>query len=399
MWPPTTSSELESLIRAGRLVETAAFDAKEKLPTSKELAKDIAAMATEGGIIVIGVGEDANKRLTRECPIRLAGAKETVANIVATCLAEPPTIRISSLPVQQQEDLGYLIILVPQSERAPHMVIVDNDNRYYRRDSAGNRPLLEGEVARIYGQRRVWEIDRNLALTREMERLGKEPSPFVSHLHLICGPVIEHDGLLSILGTDQEVPLKVSGLERLARDPDVAPPTFQKDFNRLSGWSMTVLGAVAGSEDKSLVGYESCLQLGIRYNGNGFLFCDHIATPPGETLAPPKCLDIPQTLGLTRRFLMFMGTFYEAVGFRGQVDVMLGIRGLRGARAWSRSRIGIAIGDREYPEHDYRRGFRASAWSLLDEYHLRSTAMLDPLFRALVSDRWKRLQGLPTNLG
>jgi len=44
-------------------------------------------------------------------------------------------------------------VIVPQSARAPHMVIVKGDNRYYGRDARGNRVLNEGDVARLYERR------------------------------------------------------------------------------------------------------------------------------------------------------------------------------------------------------------------------------------------------------
>jgi hypothetical protein len=49
------------------LAETARFDAKAALPIegkSKDLAVDIAAMASAGGTLRYGVGEDENRRPT-----------------------------------------------------------------------------------------------------------------------------------------------------------------------------------------------------------------------------------------------------------------------------------------------------------------------------------------------
>lgn len=63
MWIPTDANELEGLITSGRLDESSVLDFKRELPANtKELAKDVAAMANDGGTLVFGIGEDATGR-------------------------------------------------------------------------------------------------------------------------------------------------------------------------------------------------------------------------------------------------------------------------------------------------------------------------------------------------
>jgi hypothetical protein len=56
---------------------------------------------------------------------------------------------------------GYLIVLVPQSARAPHQIVLrgKHQGRYYGRDAAGNRILTQVEVELLYARRRRWEAD------------------------------------------------------------------------------------------------------------------------------------------------------------------------------------------------------------------------------------------------
>jgi len=61
MWRPTEWSEIEALI--GYAEETAGLDFKRELPSNGELAKDVAAMTVNGGIVVIGVDEDRDTGL------------------------------------------------------------------------------------------------------------------------------------------------------------------------------------------------------------------------------------------------------------------------------------------------------------------------------------------------
>ena len=63
MWIPTDANELEGLITSGRLDESSVLDFKREQPANtKELAKDVAAMANDGGTLVFGIGEDAAGR-------------------------------------------------------------------------------------------------------------------------------------------------------------------------------------------------------------------------------------------------------------------------------------------------------------------------------------------------
>jgi hypothetical protein len=172
MWIPETEREIIAAIEAGDLVETASFDAKGALPgkgKSKDLAIDVAAMTSDGGTLLYGVGEDEDRRPTVPQPFRLAGARERVDQIVQTSISESPNIDVREIPTDHDSSLGYLVIAAPPSPRAPHMVTVGKDYRYYGRSATGNVPLTEGEVARLYERRQRWEVDRDGLLDEAIE--------------------------------------------------------------------------------------------------------------------------------------------------------------------------------------------------------------------------------------
>jgi hypothetical protein len=163
MWIPASEREITAAIEAGDLVETATFDAKRELPgkgKSKDLSIDVAAMANDGGILLYGVGEDENGRPTIHKPFKLAGARERVDQIVRTSISEPPDIQVREISTDSDPSLGYLVVAVSPSPRAPHMVTVGKEYRYYGRADTGNVLLTEGEVARLYERRQRWETDR-----------------------------------------------------------------------------------------------------------------------------------------------------------------------------------------------------------------------------------------------
>jgi hypothetical protein len=94
MWTPTTEQEILTATDHGGLVETASFDATSQLPAkgkSIDLAVDVAAMTSDGGTLLYGVGEDLDRRLTVPQPFRLAGARERVDQIVLTSSRNLPT--------------------------------------------------------------------------------------------------------------------------------------------------------------------------------------------------------------------------------------------------------------------------------------------------------------------
>jgi len=107
-------------------------------------------MANNGGVIIYGIGEDENGRVSRLTPISLAGQAEKIDAIVRTVIAEPPVIHISAIPTKENSAIGYLIVNIPPSERAPHMVSVKGDHRFYGRTATGNFPLSEKETWRGY---------------------------------------------------------------------------------------------------------------------------------------------------------------------------------------------------------------------------------------------------------
>ena len=109
MWPPKTIEEFESAVTAGVLEERHDFDAKRQLPESgKELAKDVAAMTTDGGCLVYGVGEDDNGQPRLLAPFQLANAAERIDQIAQHSISPNPRIDFITMRCADDPALGYL---------------------------------------------------------------------------------------------------------------------------------------------------------------------------------------------------------------------------------------------------------------------------------------------------
>lgn len=82
MWIPSSVEELRQAIADG-LEESPWLDAKRQLGSAAEAAKDVAAMANEGGVLIYGVAEDDDGRLAELRPIEdLRGFEERISNAV-----------------------------------------------------------------------------------------------------------------------------------------------------------------------------------------------------------------------------------------------------------------------------------------------------------------------------
>jgi predicted HTH transcriptional regulator len=184
-----SEQEILAAIEAGDLAETASLDVKALLPAkgkSRDLAIDVAAMASDGGTLLYGVDEDENGGPTVPQPFGLAGARERVDQIVRSSISEPPDIRVREIPTEEDSGIGYLVVAVPPSSRAPHMVTVGKEYRYYGRSDTGNAPLTEGEVARLYERRQRWEVDRDAMLKEAIDSALIGLHEDFAYLHLVA---------------------------------------------------------------------------------------------------------------------------------------------------------------------------------------------------------------------
>jgi predicted HTH transcriptional regulator len=152
----STEAELKAALEAGLLEESHALDLKRELgpsgtSTNKALAQDLASFAIDGGQLLIGVAEDPLELH----PVPLDGLAERVESVSLSRIDQP--LQVSAIRILSVDDpsCGYLLVTVPASPLAPHMV----DHVYYGRSDRRNYRLSDLEVARLIRRRRDWQLD------------------------------------------------------------------------------------------------------------------------------------------------------------------------------------------------------------------------------------------------
>ena len=118
-------SAIQSAIDS-RIPEDVDLDWKEAhYPKDKnpELAKDVAQLAnTMGGIIVLGIKEQ-DGCADAPNPVPLGDNQERRIREVVSARIRPFLPGVSFRSIETSADMGYLVIVVPQSADAPHAVV------------------------------------------------------------------------------------------------------------------------------------------------------------------------------------------------------------------------------------------------------------------------------------
>ncbi|MEU4556526.1 AlbA family DNA-binding domain-containing protein [Micromonospora violae] len=142
----------------------------------RELAKDVAALAVDGGTLVIGVEENRDSgRAAGLTPVDLAGQVERIRQVCQNRIDPPLAFTATDLVNPDDPSTGLIIIDVPPSPFAPHQV----DGRYYGRADRTVRTLSDPEVIRLHRLREASEdsiLDDLERARRRAAALGLGPS-------------------------------------------------------------------------------------------------------------------------------------------------------------------------------------------------------------------------------
>jgi hypothetical protein len=339
MWIPDSTEQIIRLAKNGELHETASFDAKDPdaLESTKEIAKDIAAMSTEGGVLLYGVGEDDNGEPTVLSPFELQGMREKIANVVQTCIQPPPQVRIKPFRLDENPSRGFLSVEVPRSPEAPHMVIKSNDNRFYGRNGPRNAKLDAGQVGRLYQQREQVRENRSRLLDKFVDQATIKPHEeqdgFI-YLRIAVDAPYSSRGLLESVLSQQDARKTNSLLAKLIERVEESisfPWGDKRGFNARPSWKQNMdgyvgqLGLTPEGRNEPVHGRQYDVWLG--YDGGMYFNTGAL----GKMVEDSRHFFEGNAANFTVRFLHLAGLVYEAAEYFGPVDIAVKVSGLKDA--------------------------------------------------------------------
>lgn len=168
MWHPTNWSDIEALL--GQAEESSTLDFKRELGSSSEIAKDLAAMALNGGVLVYGVEEDKTTGIAVGiAPVPLKQVEERLRQIAGSGVAPPIDFDVKLIREKPSDPNGVVVVVVPASPLAPHQA----NHRYPSRRGTTTDYLEERDVERLYQQRAnlITPPDPGLLLEHDFVRM------------------------------------------------------------------------------------------------------------------------------------------------------------------------------------------------------------------------------------
>ena len=345
MWVPHDVAEIEDAARSGRLEETPSFDAKRELPSTpkknSDVAEDVARMSTDGGVLLYGIAEDEHDRPTFPQPIPLAGAADRIGQIVATSISEVPYIDVREYPCADDPSKGYLLVIVPQSARAPHQVTVGGDLRYYGRAAKGNRRLTEGEVARLYLQRQEWTKSLTALLEECIAAAPLPPVEDTGYLHVFAQPVVPDQSILgrafAALGDRSRVQQALLQRAAEVRVGNGFSPTLREghywERRGADEWRLTNR---SDADRQGKRGAMSLIEFCVNIDGRARLFSSRGTDFAVGQPERPYILEAV-VAGEVAEFFAVSGMLYEAASYFGALNVGVALTNIAGAQSYMRS--------------------------------------------------------------
>lgn len=391
-WGPATWSDVVEAAAGGLLDETHWVDLKRELATGKatintDLAKDLASLAVDGGLLVIGI-EDHNSHAGNVCGVELAGLADRVDQIARDKVRPSLVVRSVEVPDPDHPGRGCLLVHIPPSAQAPHMV----DYVYYGRGDRANIRLSDEQVRSILADRARGQQDI-LDDLRRMTEDDPVPENFRKngHLYLLARPDTASDEVLVdfLARTDlNEVVDQLLQRARAAR----GGPSFDPDLAHL-GFAVTRAEGKAFTTARGRDMYESgLLDLLIREDGGTRLICGRgtdsfqARTFPPREPVPVVFPDL--VLGLAHTFAAFTGLISDQhAAYQGQWQLGIRMDRLRGTQSWNKARDLMSWPGHPYNRDDYERVTTASTEQLVNTPGTVADQIVAPLLRGLGDTR------------
>ncbi len=328
-WRPRSVAQIQAAIDDGTLTERHWIDVKREVKTSdgdkKELARDLASFAIDGGVLVVGVGENKTDGTLHVTEQPLTGLSEQVEQ-VARSRCDPPLFVVCQPLRGADPSTGMLLVEVPPSPLAPHMV----EGRYYGRGDKTKITLTDPDVARLHASRTTRQLNAEQIIAREIAR---DPAVAAGldekgHLFVVAQPLASPPDLLTNLLSDDER-LRVLIAEVAERTGGTNPNWTYLDrvATRDAGKAVASTFFLPGRLLRPDAREASLLEIELSDNGRLALFCGR--GTDGDNPGEQYVLD-GLVVTLTRALTALAGVVGADQGYAGRWLLVVGVTGLSG---------------------------------------------------------------------
>ena len=354
------------------------------------MAVDVAAMATDGGVIIYGVREDKAAVTFSATPIELAGAKDRISDIVVASVRERIEFDVRLLPLDGDPTHGFVVVDIPASIRAPHMVETKGEFRFYGRVPGGNVMLTESQIALLYERRRQVESKSERYLGEWIENAPIPRSSEVrGDLFIVVQPVLPDMSLRARAWVGDEGTEMANAILRAESglrftnlwDPHLGSTiSGGRRLPTMDGFALFNPPIIR--DDEQIDQYVSLIE--VLDDGTVRYFHAALAASNGDgSLVVIRDTAVAQ---ITAHLSLFAGNLLEAGGYHGPVDVGLALTGASGGASaeWqSPGRFPPPGGLPALPTDEYQHRIRVPAVKLCEEPCEVAQLLLTRLFRAI----------------
>jgi hypothetical protein len=335
-WKPSTEEDIQKAIDEGLLNETHYLDVKRELESgskaNKELARDMASFAIDGGTLLVGINEDKTTGTLTLTPQTLKGLPERIEQIARSVVDQPLEVITEMINSSSAEE-GYLLVHIPPSSVAPHMV----DNKYIGRGDKTKIYLSDAEVIRLHERRSSSLLDGEKLVRHEFTL---DPIPHErrknAHLFLVAEPVPGRQGmLLDLLGD-------VNAARGLLRLQEAAYASEVKQVVDVSGISPELIRAYQhirrsrGAALSSSLVHDSennAVEMEVHEDGGLRLFMGCLS----DTINAQQVIFENAAVIYTRQLIALTLAAAEEAGYFGNWLLGIGATGLKGKCAYQMS--------------------------------------------------------------
>jgi hypothetical protein len=336
-WDPRSEADLARALQDDLLEETHHLEMKSSVPTgasaNKELARDLAQFAIDGGVILVGVAESGGSLALS--PVQLSGLCERIEQIAQTRIEPPLFVSCKEITSASDPDTGYILVRVPPSPLAPHMV----DGKYPARGDKSRRYLSDSEVARHHQMRRR---TTDLASALLEDYIARDPVPAnlrkSARIFIVAVPTNPRREMLLPLMDGGSTPAILTGLiSSAAIVPDA--PEATRCIPRLT-WATSLSHRADGvamanglNDDRSPQGHDLERIVEIEFGEDATLRMLTTRLSGEDENGEQRILEtmLPEFVRQAANLAAGVAT---AVGYAGMWDLGVAAIGLAGLRIW-----------------------------------------------------------------